>query len=331
MSSITIKDVAAKSGVTVTTVSRVLNNRGYISENTRKKVYDAMEELNYRPNEMARFLSKQQTNYIGVVLPSAEHPFFGKALHWFEYYASLNGYKVMVCISNDDRSKELEYIDLLRSNRVVGIVLCTHSDKLEKDLDPNCPIIGFERDLSEAIPIVSCDNYQGGVLAAKRLLEAGCRNIALFSGTQKRFLPPNFREYAFQQVCEENGNSVKIIYMDEMEADRADREAQTLCALQKNPDLDGIFATSDMMAAYVIRACNKLGRRVPEDVSVIGFDDINISELTCPAITTIHQPIKEMCQHTIEAIIKKANSEMIPSKIMLPVRLVERESVRKAR
>ena len=122
----TIKDVAAEAGVTSTTVSRVLNNRGYISEETREKVYSAMEKLNYMPNEMARNLSRQKSDYIGVILPSVEHPYFSKVLHWLEHYVTKHNYKIMVCISENSREKELQYIDLLYSHRVLGIVVCSH-------------------------------------------------------------------------------------------------------------------------------------------------------------------------------------------------------------
>lgn len=101
----TIKDVAAEAGVTSTTVSRVLNNRGYISEETREKVYSAMEKLNYMPNEMARNLSRQKSDYIGVILPSVEHPYFSKVLHWLEHYVTKHNYKIMVCISENSREK----------------------------------------------------------------------------------------------------------------------------------------------------------------------------------------------------------------------------------
>lgn len=148
----TIKDVAAEAGVTSTTVSRVLNNRGYISEETREKVYSAMEKLNYMPNEMARNLSRQKSDYIGVILPSVEHPYFSKVLHWLEHYVTKHNYKIMVCISENSREKELQYIDLLYSHRVLGIVVCSHIGETMEHLDSNCPLISFEREIAENIP-----------------------------------------------------------------------------------------------------------------------------------------------------------------------------------
>lgn len=327
----TIKDVAAKAGVTATTVSRVLNNRGYISNETRKKVYWAMSELNYRPNEMARFLSKQQTNYLGIILPSVEHPYFGKILHWFEHYATLQGYKVMVCISADSREKELEYIDMLHSNRVMGIVLCSRSGKLLDNFDASCPVITFERELCESIPSILCDNFQGGMQATQCLIDAGCKHVAIFAGAPELELPANLRVEAFTRTCAERGVVGEVIYTDEEAFRSNDYESYILKTLQENPNLDGVFATSDVMAAQIIRVCHKLGKYIPEDICVIGFDDVYPSMITYPAITTIHQPVEEMCRYAVEMIVKKVNKEMVPSKVVLPVSLVRRESVRPAK
>lgn len=324
----TIKDVAARAGVTATTVSRVLNNRGYISSETRKKVYGAMDELKYRPNEMARFLSKQQTNYIGIILPSVVHPYFAKVLHWFENYASVQGYKVMVCISEDSREKELEYIDMLHSNRVMGILLCSRSGQLSDLADENCPIVTFERELCTSIPSVLCDNYQGGVLATQRLADAGCKNVAIFAGAPELGLPANLRVESFLKTCEERGIEGRTICTDEKAFRTNDYEDCILRTIQENPELDGVFATSDVMAAQVIRVCHRLGKRVPEDICVIGFDDVYLSGLISPSITTIRQPVEEMCRYAVEMIVKKANREIVPAKVVLPVSLTERESVR---
>ena len=267
----TIKDVAAEAGVTSTTVSRVLNNRGYISEETREKVYSAMEKLNYMPNEMARNLSRQKSDYIGVILPSVEHPYFSKVLHWLEHYVTKHNYKIMVCISENSREKELQYIDLLYSHRVLGIVVCSH--------------------IGENIPAYS-------------------------------------REKAFMKCCENKKISGRVVYTDRLAPLSEEFGNNILELLKKNSDLDGIFATSDVMAANIIRACKKMGKRVPEDISIVGFDDTWISTLTYPSITTIHQPVREMCEYAIEAIVKKVKSEKVPSQVVFPVELIDRESTK---
>ena len=265
----TIKDVAAEAGVTSTTVSRVLNNRGYISEETREKVYSAMEKLNYMPNEMARNLSRQKSDYIGVILPSVEHPYFSKVLHWLEHYVTKHNYKIMVCISENSREKELQYIDLLYSHRVLGIVVCSHIGETMEHLDSNCPLISFEREIAENIPAVLCDNYQGGILAANRLYDAGCRNIAIFNQPTKENIPAYSREKAFMKCCENKKISGRVVYTDRLAPLSEEFGNNILELLKKNSDLDGIFATSDVMAANIIRACKKMGKRVPEDISIV--------------------------------------------------------------
>ena len=127
----TIKDVAAEAGVTSTTVSRVLNNRGYISEETREKVYSAMEKLNYMPNEMARNLSRQKSDYIGVILPSVEHPYFSKVLHWLEHYVTKHNYKIMVCISDEQAGKR----------KLISILICSIHTEFW-----NCCVQPYRRD-----------------------------------------------------------------------------------------------------------------------------------------------------------------------------------------
>ena len=324
----TIKDVAKRVGVTPTTVSRVLNNYGYISEKTRKAVYEAMKELNYQPNEVARSLTKKDTNCIGIVLPSIVHPFFSAVLNSLEYHASLRGYKVMVCNSQENSEKEKEYLGMLDSNRVSGIILCARAGDAAQKLGTSRPIIAFEREASYDVPAVLCDNYQGGVMATERLLNAGCRHLIILGGTKEIRLPANQRVEAFKDVCKSHGIEGKVFCASEQQFNHQQYEAWIEEILRENTDVDGIFATSDVMAAQVIRVCRRLNLRVPEDISLIGFDDTSIAELTCPAITSIHQPIEQMCDYTVDALVRKLRGEMIPSRIILPVTLIERESVR---
>lgn len=324
----TIKDVAKKAGVTPTTVSRVLNNRGYISEKTRQAVYQAMEELNYQPNEIARSLSKSDTNCIGIVLPSIRHPFFSSVLSCLEYHASLLGYKIMVCNSQENREKEREYLGMLDSNRVSGIVFCARSGGIERKLGTVTPIVAFEREVSDDVPAVLCDNYQGGVLATKCLLDAGCRHLIALGGGGELGLPADTRCVAFTQTCREYGREGQVFCASEAQFYRQQYEPWLEQIMRAHKEVDGVFATSDVVAAQLIRVCRRMGLRVPEDVSIVGFDDTSIAQLTFPAITSIHQPIEQMCDYAIDAIIRKIGGEMIPSRIVFPVSLMERESVR---
>lgn len=165
-----------------------------------------------------------------------------------------------------------------------------------------CPIIAFERECAEGIPAVECDNYEGGRLATKRLIEAGRKNLLLLSGTQNLNLPAELREKAFMDVCrEEKINGIEF-FSSEIQFETQDYELWITDILLSHPEVDGVFATSDVIAAQVIRACHKLGRCIPRDISLIGFDDVEISALTSPSLTTIHQPIEQMCFYAIDTI-----------------------------
>lgn len=158
---VTIKDVAEKVGVSVTTVSRVLNNRGYLSESLKQKVNDAMEELNYHPSEVARSLLRKKSNIIGLILPDISHPFFGEVTKHIEAYAYEQGYKLMLCNSLHHKKKEKEYIDLLRASRVDGIIMGSHTMSVNDYKSINLPLVSLDRQISKSIPFIASDNYQG--------------------------------------------------------------------------------------------------------------------------------------------------------------------------
>ncbi len=156
----TLKDIAQKAGVTTTTVSRVINNRGYISKKTRDKVCEVMKEMNYRPNELARALSKQHNTSIGVIVPHISHPFFSKLISHLESAAAQKGYKILLCNSKDQPEKEMEYIEMCISNRVAGIILCSKYLDASKFASLNIPILNLEKeDYSNAIS-VQCDTIR---------------------------------------------------------------------------------------------------------------------------------------------------------------------------
>ena len=322
----TLKDVAEKAGVTVTTVSRVLNNRGYIKDTTREKVYRVMKELDYQPNELARSLSKQRTNIIGIIVPSLMHPFFCEVVNYLEAYASKEGYKVMLCNSNHQEDKEIEYIDMLKSNKVSGIVICSRTEGIEKILPDNLPVISFERVISSQISSVACDNYLGGELATRHLLECGCKNLLHISGIRNILMPADGRRDAFVSVCEEKGIPYHVYYTEEAQFQSLNYEEYLEQIILENPDTDGIFTSSDVIAAEVIYVCTKNNIRVPQDIKLVGFDDIRLASLTTPKISTIRQPIEQMCSCAVNTLIHQSEMGFLPSKTILPVTFIKRES-----
>ena len=168
-----LTDVAKKAGVSVTTVSRVINDYGYISQKTRDKVFAAMEELNYQPNSLARSLHGKSTNLVGLIFPAITNPFFAELVEKIEQKLFSEGYKVILCNAGSDKEKEREYLKMLLANQVDGIIAGAHNLGIDEYNRVGLPIVSFDRKLSEQIPIVSCDNYAGGKLAVQELYNAG--------------------------------------------------------------------------------------------------------------------------------------------------------------
>ena len=337
----TLKDVARETGLTVTTVSRVLNNRGYISEETREKVYAAMKKLNYRPNEVARSLSKKSTNTIGVIVPHIRHPYFSELISNLENEASKRGYKMILCNSQEKENKEREYLEMCTSNRVAGIVLCSAGVAVEEFQGSNIPLITIERYMENGTASVECDNKQGGKLAAEHLIACGCKNLLHISGVYETAMPADDRALGFIEVCEKAGVSHREVATNTYQYNNLEYHDFLEEVLKENyhvdnraendencgkKQIDGIFASSDLIAAQILQVCSKLGIHVPQDIKLVGFDDVNISSLTTPRITTIHQPIKEIAELTLELLINAQDGKTVAKRSLLPVSLVKRES-----
>lgn len=321
-----IKDVAERSGVTVTTVSRVLNNRGYISEKTRKKVQKAIEELNYQPNEIARALLKRKSNLIGLIIPDVAHPFFAEISKYIEYYAYRNNYKVLLCNAYQNSKKEESYINMLKRNQVDGIIMGSHTLEISQYLNLNLPIAAIDRFLSEDIPYITSDNYNGGAIATQLLIDKGCNNLAHISGSLKLNTPANKRCESFIDIAKKNNKPYVVVETKLNSYNKEEYEKLIYSLFQKYPDIDGIFASSDLIAAYVIQVSNSLGKKIPEDLKIVGYDDTFLASLTVPSLTTIRQPIEKICETAVQIIINQINGAEVAKQNVLPIELIERKT-----
>lgn len=322
----TIVDVARLAGVTPTTVSRVINNRGYISEKTKKRVHEAMDELGYQPNEIARSLTKQKSNTIGVIVPHISHPYFAKLISNLENEAAKKDYKIILCNSKEKAEKEKQYLDMCKSNRVAGIIICSGNVESNKINTGGIPVVLLEKNFEEGKLGIQCDNYQGGKLATEHLIECGCKKILHLSGVIDEEMPADNREKAFIDVCSKNEIEYFIKKYDIDTYNQMNYYDYIKAALNEIEGVDGIFASSDLIAAQVIQVCNEIKIRIPEDIKLVGFDDVDISQLTTPRITTVHQPIKEMARLSIGLIDAKYNNIEVNEKTILPIKLIIRES-----
>lgn len=322
----TLKDVAKETGLATGTVSRVLNNRGYISDEARQKVDDAMRKLNYQPNEVARSLHRKSTNTIGVIVPHIRHPYFSETISNLEDQAYKKGYKILLCNSQSIREKEIEYINMCTGNQVAGIVLCSGTVPVEVFDEVHIPIITMERFLDNGTAAVECDNRQGGTLAAKKLIERGCRYLIHVGDIGSIPMPADVRKDGFQEVCREHQVPVVEVNTEEIQYYNMTYTEIIEQVLKEYPEADGLFANSDVIAAQVLQVCRKMNKAVPEQFKIIGFDDVRLASLTTPQLTTIHQPIREMAEIAINLLNDAVAGKLVAKRTVLPVRLIERET-----
>lgn len=320
----TLKDVAREAGLSVGTVSRVLNNRGYISEETRENVRRAMDRLDYQPNEMARSLSKQRTSTIGLIMPSIEHPYFARVISCLEQAAYEKGYKVLLFCAHGMADQEKKYVEACKSNRVAGLIICSDTVRTETFNNLGFPLISYERYLDSSDACVLCDNKEGGRMAAEELIRSGCRRVGCLNGTSRVGMPADVRRDGFLEACEEGGAAAVTFDFPPERTFDVQYYPMIESFLREHRDLDGLFCSSDVIAAEAIQVCFDLDIKVPEQMKIIGYDDVLPAILTTPKITTMHQPIKEMAETCIDLIRKKNNGDYVPARTIFHVSLTKR-------
>lgn len=322
----TLKDVAREAGLTVGTVSRVLNNRGYISNDAREKVDSAMKKLNYYPNEVARSLQGKSTNTIGLIVPHIRHPYFAEMISNIENQAYKKGYRILLCNSQSIEEKEREYIDICTGNRVAGIILCSGTVSVEVFDRIRVPVITMERFLDNGTAAVECDNRQGGALAAEKLISCGCTHLLHVGNISSISMPADQRAEGFKDVCGKRGIPFVEVSTEKTQYHSMKYDTMIEMALREHPETDGLFVNSDVIAAQTLQICRKMGISVPGQIKVIGFDDVNIAALTTPQLTTIHQPVREMAEIAVNLLHDAVSGKIVPKRTVLPVYLVERET-----
>lgn len=269
-----IKDVAFKAGVGIATVSRVVNNSGYVKQETKARIEKVIEELGFKPNEIARSMTQQKNHIVAFILPNTKHLFFGELLYEIESALYEKNYKLMVCNSSERIEKEISYIEMLKTNRVDSMILLTNND-IEHLLDKKYRIISFDR-IFEGIPYVASDNFEGGRLAAQHLIERGAKKF-MFIGDDQQGMETivktevSKRRIAFMETLKAQGfyDIIEIEYPLGNYIDIPDEVQQQVLA---HPEVDGIFCISDAVAARVIKTLEKAGRHVPNQVKVMGYD-----------------------------------------------------------
>ena len=321
----TIRDVAKKANVSVATVSRVINKKGYVHEETRIAVENAIQELGFEPNQLARSLTNHRSMMLGVIVPHVGTTFYGQLIEGIEQAALSYGYKTMLCNTQDNSERELDYLKIFEQYSVEGVIVASNFINKEKLTSSNIPVISVDHLVSDEIPSVTSNNERGGELAAKALIEGGAKNFLLLRGPSF-LITSQERTKGFLDVIENYDCTYEIL-----DFDLVDPDAEFIYNhIKNNPQIDAIFAMSDTLALIALGCLQKCGRKVPEEVQLIGYDDAPFTKWTNPGISTISQSVKYMGSESVNTLIKLIKNEELPAKHrLIDVRLKDRETIKK--
>jgi LacI family transcriptional regulator, galactose operon repressor len=334
----TMKRIASELGVSVTTISKVLNNHGDISEATRDRVLAKIEELGYRRNAVARSLTLRRTHTIGIVIPDLMHSFFVEIIAGIEPLASVRGFGLLLCSSGEDPRKERSELEMLRSRQVDGIVLASvhgseNEDILKQLTEAGTGLVMIDRDDH---PKVEChrvltDDERVGRLATTHLLDVGRRAIAHISGPN--IVHAKRRERGWREALKARDIRVSpdwFVQAGFMEGDGY-RAMKRLLAVQ--PPIDAVFAANDPAAIGAMKAIWEAGRRVPDDIAVVGVGDIALGDMLRVPLTTVSWSRKDQGLNAAELLLNGLDNEDgdVPQRVIIPPQLVIRESSGTAR
>ncbi|MDE7278476.1 MAG: LacI family DNA-binding transcriptional regulator [Oscillospiraceae bacterium] len=327
---VTIKDVAKAAGVSVATVSRVLNNSAAVSASAAENVNNAIRELGYSPNFLGRNLRKCETNVILAIIPSTEQTFYSDIIRGMQNAASESGYDILLSTSNSSHNVEMRLLNMLFNRTVdAAILLGTQLDvKTLTDLNKQHYIaLCCERVDGADVLTVTVDDKGGAFAAVDKLIKMGHRKIGMVS-TSVNSLSSYDREQGYKKALEENGINTleEYIYRGTYDFKHGVKAFEHFMGLPEPPS--AIFCISDILAASVVKKAISEGYSVGKDISVCGFDNILLSWMYTPGITTVEQPCYDIGRTVVEELISNINnSTKSNKKIMLPYKIIERESV----
>lgn len=331
----TLKDIARECGVDVATVSRSLSGAYGVNQATRASVLAVAARLKYRPNRLAMSLVTGKSGTLAMIISDIRNPFFAELTRGAEDAAYEAGYELILCNSDLNPVKESRYVHSLLEKRVEGILMNSVSGLNEEEQEElsrsGVPIVLLNRPSAsariEGFSTVLADNYAGGFMAGQYLLDLGHRVIGHLTGAVQH---GNLRERTkgFKKSLQETNSRVTPMIIHGRHSNEGGY--RMMKKLLKRPGLTAVFAANDAMAFGAVRAIFESNLRIPDDISVIGFDNVDMASLVRPALTTVHQPKYEMGRAAVEVLLRQAKQgEMaMPEHRMVEVRLVKRESCR---
>lgn len=330
--SATIYDVAREAGVSMATVSRVLNDTAVVKEETKKRVQDAIAKLSYRPNAVARGLASKKTKTIGVIVPDVSAAFMAELVRGIEDVARMYNYHIILCNSDGSLQREIDLIGTMWEKQVDGIIFMSTSLKaehVETFEEAQLPIVLCRTDDPERrIPSVNIDNAQAAEDAVAVLAEKGCGKIAFVGSQSGAGTLTAIRRAGYERAIAARG--LKPILIDTAGEDYASALSAVRTHLKLEP-VDAILAANDEMAVAALHACQDAAKRVPEDILIVGFDNTKLTQLTRPEMSTVAQPMYDYGAVAMRFLTKLLQDEPIDTySVLLPHQVVERQSTKRA-
>ena len=329
-----IRDVAESAGVSIATVSRVINQEKKVSPDTKAKVEKAISDLNYQPNYLGRNLRRSETKMVLVILQNIANPFYSKVVKGIEDIGHKHGYNTMICNTDSDSKRERSYLELLKNRLVDGVILMEPEidGKELSEINQHFPVVQCCEYKEEVnVSHISIDNVAAGFTAVKHLIDQGHEKVGMISASN-RLLSAKQREKGYKRALRQFGIDFDpdLIKYGSYGFNGGLRSAQELLKSETKPT--AIFAISDITAIGAIRGIKEKGLKVPEDIAVVGFDNTSIASMYDPKLTTISQPRYELGKITMEILLeqiqdkKKEGQTMKVKKDYLEHELITRES-----
>jgi LacI family transcriptional regulator len=333
---VTISSIAHEIGVSNTLVSMVLNGKGNansINKETQKRVLDKAREMNYQPNQVARGLRTGTTKTIGLIVADISNPIYSRVARIAEDYANLEGYSLFVCSSDEDENREKKLLQMLVDRQVDGIILAStlqDPDTIQKLINQNFPIVLFDRYFDDLeCNYVGVDNETATQEAIHHLIKKGHQNIGFLTLSPKHISSLRDRKKGFQNAMENAGLEIYPNHIVELGFDDLkDKNYEKIKDfVMNNPDMTAIFTTNNNLAVGCMDAIHQLGKRIPEDISLITFDDVELFQYTNPPLSSIAQPIEKIGEIAISSLLQQIKSQEIKNlKKELPAKLIIRKS-----
>jgi len=314
----TMKDVAKEAGVALGTVSKVVNGLP-VGEPYRIRVEEAIQKLNYQVNSYAQGLKASKTYTAALLIPNTQDPFFASITYYINMALLKRNYRMLLCCTDFDSNQEQGYITMAQQNKVDGIIGLTYNPNLK--IEEQMPFVSIDRSMGANIPCVASDNFAGGQLAAEKLADLGCKNVAFLRIGSSLSNEPNKRKSGFENGCLARGLTYEMKILNDGDSFEEFEHFLKEHIQEGKLSFDGIFCVTDRVAWSVLKLLRKLGQKVPEDVQIIGFDGIHAFGGENYICSTILQPIPDIAEMCVELLLQE-NMMSKPPLVCLPVTYV---------